>query len=53
MDGRQFSEMNEVCLTNQNYGFDQSLSPISGCASVGHFDGSVSIWNLSMRQCLA
>jgi WD40 repeat protein len=29
------------------------MPSISGSCSVGHYDGSLTIWNLNMRQCLA
>ena len=60
MDGDQFSEMNEVCLTMSHplEATDQQTQKvqqlqISGFASIGHLDGSLSIWDLSTRSCLA
>jgi len=60
------SEMHEVALSSQSSSLEGTMQNVSsmggmpthkletsGFASVGHLDGSVSIWNLNMRQCFA
>lgn len=69
LDATGFSEMHDVALSNLqqssigattnmqsiNSGGDTSANQdsLNGFAAVGHNDGSVSIWNLQMRQCFA
>ena len=47
MDGSKFGEMNEICLHSK-----LQSSGVDGICSVGHTDGSVSVWDLKMRKCL-
>lgn len=57
MDATGMSEMHEVSLSTQNTleSTCQNVSSMGGSpiengfATVGHLDGSVSVWNLNMR----
>ena len=62
MDATGMSEMHEVAISSQATSLEGTMQNVSsmggmpsskletnGFASVGHLDGSVSIWNLSMR----
>ena len=65
IDASEYPEMHDVALSSQQGQIDtnqlrpqdmnsNSLSgSLNGFASIGHADGSISIWNLYMRQCFA
>ena len=69
MDASSMSEMHEVALSSQTNldHSQQNISSVGGApnswqnpkmdmngfAAVGHLDGSLSIWNINMRQCFA
>lgn len=65
MDAQGMSQMYEVGLSNGNTLLENTVQNVSsmggsantqssslGYASIGHADGSLSMWNLQMRQCV-
>lgn len=54
LDGTQFNDMNEVALNCSPHldGGASMQQSLRGLACVGHVDGSLTFWDMSMRKCI-